>query len=45
MSGTATISKWLGQANPSITARIYAHSQPDELKAAGAVLGAVLGGE
>ena len=38
----AVIAKWLGHADASITARIYAHSQDDELKAAGKTLGAVV---
>ncbi len=38
----AVIAKWLGHADASITARIYAHSQADELKAAGQTLGAVV---
>jgi integrase len=38
----AVIGKWFGHADASITARIYAHSQPDELKAAGETLGAVV---
>ena len=37
----AVIAKWLGHADASITARIYAHSQDDALKAAGQSLGAV----
>jgi integrase len=37
----AVIAKWLGHANPAITARIYAHSQ-DEALAAAASLGAVV---
>ena len=39
----AVIAKWLGHADASITARIYAHSQDDALKAAGATLGQVVG--
>jgi integrase len=38
----AVIAKWLGHADASITARIYAHSQDDALKAAGKSLGAVV---
>lgn len=38
----AVIAKWLGHADASITARIYAHSQADELRAAGVTLGAVV---
>lgn len=38
----AVIAKWLGHADPSITARIYAHSQDDELKAAAQTLGGVV---
>jgi integrase len=38
----AVIAKWLGHANPAITARIYAHSQDDALAAAAASLGAVV---
>jgi integrase len=38
----AVISKWLGHADASTTARIYAQSQDDELKAAGKTLGAVV---
>jgi integrase len=38
----AVIAKWLGHADASITARIYAHSQDDELKAASATLGQVV---
>ena len=30
----AVIAKWLGHADASVTARIYAHSQDDALKAA-----------
>jgi integrase len=37
----AVIAKWLGHANPAITARIYAHSQDEALGAAAASLGAV----
>lgn len=36
------IAKWLGHSDTSITARIYAHSQDDELRAAGQSLGAVV---
>jgi integrase len=38
----AVIAAWLGHADASITAKIYAHSQADELKAAGATLGGVV---
>ena len=38
----AVIAKWLGHADASITAKIYAHSQDDALKAAGQSLGAVV---
>jgi integrase len=38
----AVIAKWLGHADAAITARIYAHSQPDALKAAGATLGQLI---
>ena len=38
----AVIAKWLGHADASITAKIYAHSQDDELRAAGQTLGAVV---
>ena len=38
----AVIAKWLGHANPAITARIYAHSQDEALAAAAASLGAVV---
>jgi integrase len=38
----AVIAKWLGHADASITARIYAHSQDDALRAAGATLGQVV---
>jgi integrase len=41
----AVIAAWLGHADASITARIYAHSQPDALKAAGATLGEVVSSE
>ena len=37
----AVIAKWLGHADASITARIYAHSQDDALRAAGVTLGQV----
>ena len=39
----AVIAKWLGHADASITARIYAHSQDDALRAAGVTLGQVVG--
>ena len=38
----AVIAKWLGHADPAITARIYAHSQDDALRAAGQSSGAVV---
>ena len=38
----AVIAKWLGHADASITAKIYAHSQDAELRAAGQTLGAVV---
>lgn len=38
----AVIAKWLGHADPSITAKIYAHSQDDALRDAGKSLGAVV---
>jgi integrase len=38
----AVIAKWLGYADASITAKIYAHSQDDALKAAGKSLRAVV---
>jgi integrase len=41
----AVIAKWLGHANPAITARIYAHSQDEALAAAAASLGAVVTNE
>ncbi len=36
------IAKWLGHADASITARIYAHSQDDALREASATLGQVV---
>jgi integrase len=38
----AVIAKWLGHADASVTARIYAHSQDDALRAASATLGQVV---
>ncbi len=38
----AVIAKWLGHADAATTARIYAHSQDEALRAAGQVLGAVV---
>jgi integrase len=38
----AVIAKWLGHADASITAKIYAHSQDDELRSAGQTLGSVV---
>ena len=38
----AVIAKWLGHADASITAKIYAHSQNEALRAAGATLGQVI---
>jgi hypothetical protein len=37
----SVVAAWLGHADASVTARIYAHSQPDALKAASVTLGAV----
>jgi integrase len=39
---TAVIAKWLGHANPVITAQIYQHSQDEALAAAAKTLGAVV---
>jgi integrase len=36
------VAKWLGHADASITARLYAHSQDDALKDAARSLGAVV---
>jgi integrase len=41
----AVIAKWLGHADASITARIYAHSQDDALKAASVTLGQIVTAE
>jgi integrase len=41
----AVIAAWLGHANASITAKIYAHSQDDALRAAGVTLGQVVSSE
>jgi integrase len=41
----AVIAAWLGHANASITAKIYAHSQDDALAAAGKSLGGVVTAE
>jgi integrase len=41
----AVIAKWLGHADASITARIYAHSQDEALRDAGATLGQVVTSE
>jgi integrase len=38
----SVVAAWLGHADASVTARIYAHSQPDALKAASVTLGAVV---
>lgn len=38
----AVIAKWLGHTDPSITAKIYAHSQDEALRAASAMLGQVV---
>lgn len=38
----AVIAKWLGHADASTTARIYAHSQDDALRSAGQTLGGVV---
>jgi len=38
----AVIAKWLGHADPAITARIYAHSQDKALRDASKSLGAVV---
>jgi hypothetical protein len=38
----AVIAKWLGHADAATTARIYAHSQDDALRAAGQSLGGVV---
>ncbi|HYO02095.1 MAG TPA: tyrosine-type recombinase/integrase [Mycobacterium sp.] len=38
----AVIAKWLGHGDASGTARIYTHSQDDELRAAGQTLGSVV---
>jgi integrase len=38
----AVIAKWLGHADASITARIYAHSQDEALRSASATLGQVV---
>jgi integrase len=38
----AVIAKWLGHADAGTTARIYAHSQDDALRAAGVSLGGVV---
>jgi integrase len=38
----AVIAKWLGHADAATTARIYAHSQDEALRAAGQSLGAVV---
>ena len=37
----SVVAPWLGLADASVTARIYAHSQPDALKAASVTLGGV----
>ncbi len=38
----AVIAKWLGHSDPSITARIYTHSQDDALEAAASTLGDIV---
>jgi integrase len=38
----AVIAKWLGHADASITARIYAHSQDEALREASTTLGQVV---
>jgi Phage integrase family len=38
----AVIAKWLGHADAATTARIYAHSQDEALRAASATLGQVV---
>jgi integrase len=38
----SVVAAWLGHADASVTARIYAHSQPDALKAASVTLGGVV---
>ena len=38
----AVIAKWLGHADASVTARIYAHSQDGELELAGKTLATVV---
>ena len=38
----AVIAKWLGHTDPSVTAKIYAHSQDEALRAASATLGQVV---
>jgi integrase len=38
----AVIAKWLGHTDPSITTKIYAHSQDEALRAASATLGQVV---
>jgi len=35
----SVVAAWLGHTDASVTARIYAHSQPDALKAASVRLG------
>ena len=35
----SVVAAWLGHTDASVTARIYAHSQPDALKAASVTLG------
>ncbi|EIT90420.1 site-specific recombinase XerD domain protein [Mycobacteroides abscessus 4S-0726-RB] len=34
----AVIAAWIGHSDPTLTLRVYAHSQNDALKAAGASL-------
>ena len=38
------IAAWIGHSDPALTMRLYAHSQADALKAAGATLDRVLPG-
>ena len=38
----SVVAAWLGHADASVTARIYAHSQPEALKAASVILGGVV---
>jgi integrase len=38
----SVVAAWLGHADASVTARIYAHYRPDALKAASVTLGGVV---